>query len=877
MNQSDAQPRPEELSLVYLAVDHLNVKFAQWLAKRRPPLTQNVLTNAFTEFCKDLREWSPASEVRSLFGACGVVPSVDDEVLKDLLECIAYPAKAMVEHRSDSEQLFWTLEGKPRLPPSPAEETLFKDLHVRRLNGVYSFTTIDYEANLTPWGAAEQIERERKVHLIDEFLDPLVAIRMYLMRVHKVREAEVGHHIQQWIVAEFGLDPHQEFRFTLAKVCDRVNELFYGQTRPKREHLSTHGATVGTALLVGEIARLLTVSNPQSRLPQNREAAMPLAVGIYLFLRLRRLVRFRYQFFEDEPAARGGRGTTERAANNRQCVSMLRPLEYTFLQTAIFGMQTAVQGLNFILRGGLLPRADTGRSFVITGPAGCGKTLLALQLLCDVASKGGLAVYYSFEEDYGSIAERLVTFDLRREGFRILLGSSEHLETLLREKEEGIDPKGTLLFYQMNADESLHLNEAITTIAASTSHYSLRALAIDSLNALSYASYETADMFRKMLHGVVRTVEQGCFLGFLLSEADDPRLNVLPYISDTLIELSPASRGRMRRMEIRKCRTQDYHRGPHPYHLSERRGVTVYPSLGSIRESLRNRVTSTLSVNRSIALPSRLGAKLGLDSIQEKSATMVFGSPEGGALPFALQLITEPSTTARARASRSGPVEKVNSVLVITFNTSEVKFAQMLRRHAELSNRWEAIAHEGEVQIRWYSPGGSLTGDQIVAELRQYFLRSRRFGLPIERVLFLEVELAEQLLPSLASEPLFWPTVLQMLATEAVTSVFVMNHSEEVYLRSQSESGFDYSFHFSHEVPDGIESPKEVGEANESGPEDGAALDPALPRTNAGRAKPSPAEYSVSGMMEIRRAPHLGRDLVGRWAELKLARNGLIA
>lgn len=876
---SGQQTLHDELSLVYLAVDHLNVRLAQWLAKNRPSQVPHVVLDTFETLGEDLRDWSPpASEVRSLFFSCGVIPPVDVGVLASLLECIAYPARIVQQETGTRRS--WTFDGKARFPPPPGEEIMFNDLHIRALHNVYSFTTVDYESNAAISGPAEYVERERKLRVVDEFLDPLAAMRMYLVRTHKVREAEVGHHIQQWIVTQFGLESHQEFRFTLAKVCDRVNELFYGHTRPKREHLSTRGATVGTTMLVGEIARLLTVTNPNSKLPRSWQRAVPLAFGIYLFLRLRRLVRFRYQFLESPPTGPDGRGPsgpTERAANNRQCVSMLRPLEYTFLQTAMFGVQTAIQGLNFVLRGGLLPRAETGRSFVITGPAGCGKTLLALQLLCDIASKGGLAVYYSFEEDYGSIAERLVTFDLRREGaFRIMLGSNEPLETLRKEQDAGATPVGTLLFYQMSADESLPLNDAINTVAALTGAYPLRALAIDSLNALSYASYETADMFRKMLHGVVRTVEQGRFLGFLLSEADDPRLNVLPYISDTLIELNPASRGQMRRMEIRKCRTQDYHRGPHPYHLSERRGVTVYPSLGSIRESLRNRVTATLSEQRAISLPPELGENLGLTTIQEKSSVLVSGSPETGALPFALQLITEPSCAARSR--RSGPAEKVNNLLVVTFNTSEVKFAQMLRRDTTLAARWEDIAYEGELQIRWYSPGGSLTGDQIVSELRQYFLRARRFGLPIERVLFFEVELAEQLLPSLAQEQLFWPTVMQMLATEAVTSVFVVNDAKNAYLRSQSESEFDYSFHFSHH-PSTYESTRvDLGEAARPASPKGGSLEAGPTTTQMTAGTPSSTEYSPHGFVEIRRAPYLGEDLVGRCAQLRLASaTGLIA
>ncbi|HEV7590521.1 MAG TPA: hypothetical protein VGO40_20600, partial [Longimicrobium sp.] len=207
MNPGAATPGlHRELSLVYLAVDQLNVSCAHRLWKgRQATSSAEVVLQSFNKLGPDVREWLPASEVRSLFCACGVAPPVDDGTLGSLLECIAYPARASFATGPMAPRGEWTLKGGRHVPPLPGEEEMFEHLYVRGTGGVYSFTTVDYESNLAASGPPELVAKERPLRLFDEFLDPLAATRMYLARVHKVPELEVGHYIQRWIVATFGL------------------------------------------------------------------------------------------------------------------------------------------------------------------------------------------------------------------------------------------------------------------------------------------------------------------------------------------------------------------------------------------------------------------------------------------------------------------------------------------------------------------------------------------------------------------------------------------------------------------------------------------------------------------------------------------------
>jgi hypothetical protein len=102
--------------------------------------------------------------------------------------------------------------------------------------------------------------------------------------------------------------------------------------------------------------------------------------------------------------------------------------------------------------------------------------------------------------------------------------------------------------------------------------------------------------------------------------------------------------------------------------------------------------------------------------------------------------------------------------------------------------------------MRWYSPGENITGDQLVTEIWKYIKQSRRDGVPVERIAFDETETAEDFLPALKREPLFWPTLLEMTSTEAATTFFVYGRDDDrSRLMGMLRSSVDYVFKLSRE------------------------------------------------------------------------------
>jgi KaiC/GvpD/RAD55 family RecA-like ATPase len=680
----------------------------------------------------------------------------------------------------------------------PAAQKLKEEVFVYPLaSGGLSFAT-------RPILGSRGLHEEVSLLFWDETLNPIFVLQAFLMEVLKEDIYSADHYIQGWIRHLFDLPYRRELKYILGRVCDRFNDIFYGSLSPSHQQFHTkRSATLGTSLLVSEVARILG----EEQAPEAHELSFPenktnirRALGIFLFFRFCRQLEARHQLLDLKPD--GSRSlqsedlaTLEAGVNHGQCVRAIRPLQPTYFQTRMFGALSGIPGLNDIFRGGFLPRASSGQTFTIIGDSGAGKTVLALQMLCDVARQGRLAVYFSFEESYESIVDRLNTFHFHDPEKFTILAAGPHdpgLAAGLREAALARPRRGLLVLYGGNegagdaedfaggieaarrGEHTYSLPAAIREIAAAADEWKWRALAIDSINAIDFGPSPDEPRRRLVLQELIQVIETQRFLGLILSEQGNSDFDVLTYLSDAAMELGVDEENKTRWLRPKKCRTQDYQPGRHPFRIADGRGVVIYPSLSARMSSLRRRMRTTLSEHQSILFPIDWRDPLGLPGLREKSSTLIWGSAGAGKTALMLQLATMPSQafpdppeTLQQRPERPEPPY---SVLLITFRTSEANVLHSLQHHKALFDNWKAIHR---TRLRWYSPGDNLTGDQIIGELWSYIHEGRRAGLPIERILFDETEMAEESLPALKREPLFWPTLLELVATEAITSFFV--------------------------------------------------------------------------------------------------------
>lgn len=683
----------------------------------------------------------------------------------------------------------------------------------------------------------------------EELVNPIEVIKDFLIDFFRVRESVINHYVQFWLRETFSLRHDVDLKYRLEKIVRALNYAFYGVNLISHTTLRTQNSRevalfsflkivqgcledlpleVEKEVLLektrGEGEKSSHASALFIEAQQNDDILLrKKALGLYYALRFCNFLEIRVP---GEHKHQAGQQPTSPDDRDVQ-VSALRPLEYTYFQARLFGVISGIKGLNLVFRGGILPHSDIGRTFLIHGPPGSGKTLFALHLLADMAYRGRIAFYFSFEESFQTIQDRLITFGLTDPSkYRIELApdiqwtddgkiSPDTIESLRRTiggtLNNALSTRGLLMIFA-HEWKQLPLPEILDRLAAiidatKDPRRNWRALAIDSIDALTFhleregvpplrhdghssprepyrATLDTVAQ-RRFVLDLVEKIEKLKFWGLLIGEEGGGSLPSLRYIAGTVIALGTSENHQTRWIEIQKSRPQGYHTGRHLFRISDGKGVKVYPSLSAFQFMLRRRGRLAINPDHQIPIPDEL-RKLIDDSahLHERTSTLLWGPPRVGKTKWLLSLLTAP-------AHRATNIHPVRNVLVVTFRTPEVRYERKMEE--DLRKRWHGIP---SARIRWYSPGNNLKGEQILWELRETIVQSRRSGIPLERVAFDEIEAVPYTVPHVQENPTFWLTVRDLLESEGITTFFAATTDEDDHERTcqQFKDWVDLSF-----------------------------------------------------------------------------------
>jgi len=229
-------------------------------------------------------------------------------------------------------------------------------------------------------------------------------------------------------------------------------------------------------------------------------------------------------------------------------------------------IKTGIDGLDVMLKGGLIK----GRNYLISGPAGSGKTTFAMQFVYNGAVKyGEKGLYITLEESKEKIYRDMQQFgfDLKkaeREGkFMLIGGPIAKIHSSMEKVKANVD---NLL---KEIEEVIRENK-------------IERVAIDSLNLLTMLLKTDAER-RTVIARLCNTFSSlGC-TAFLTSETKEgsmelSRYGIEEFVVDGVIVLYLVRQGSrfVPGIAIRKLRGSDHDREIRVFKITEK-GIVVYP------------------------------------------------------------------------------------------------------------------------------------------------------------------------------------------------------------------------------------------------------------------------------------------------------------
>jgi circadian clock protein KaiC len=278
---------------------------------------------------------------------------------------------------------------------------------------------------------------------------------------------------------------------------------------------------------------------------------------------------------------------------------------------------TGIDGLDRILEGGLI----VSGVYIVQGPPGAGKTILANQACFHHASRGGHAVYVTLLAESHS---RMFAH-LRRMAFF----------------DEAAIPDRVYYIGGYSALESKGLDALVTLIRGAIQKHKATLLVVDGLVSAQESS-PTDREFKKFLHEIQTLADLTTCTVLLLTNAqrasgffpEHTMVDGVLHLTDELSELRP-----LRHIRVLKLRGSAPVRGLHSVRITDR-GIEVRPRLET---RLPHDVVNEEPVASGSKLPFGIGEldQMLRGGVRRGSITMLLGSSGSGKTLLGMQFLAE--------------------------------------------------------------------------------------------------------------------------------------------------------------------------------------------------------------------------------------------
>ncbi len=255
---------------------------------------------------------------------------------------------------------------------------------------------------------------------------------------------------------------------------------------------------------------------------------------------------------------------------------------------AVEKLRTGISSLDIIAKGGL----PKNRTTLISGTAGSGKTVFAVQFLAAGIEQGEPGVFVTFEESADDIRKNMRSF-----GWDLV------------EWED----QGMLTFVDASPDPEIDTVEAggfdlgalLARVQNAVNKVKAQRVSVDSLGAV-FSQFSDQTMVRGELFRIASGLKGMGVTAVLTAERTDDhgpiaRFGVEEFIADNVIILRNALEDETRRrtIEILKFRGCDHQKGEFPFTIVPRGGVIVIP-LSAMQLSMRSSNVRISSGNKEL-------------------------------------------------------------------------------------------------------------------------------------------------------------------------------------------------------------------------------------------------------------------------------------
>ena len=236
-------------------------------------------------------------------------------------------------------------------------------------------------------------------------------------------------------------------------------------------------------------------------------------------------------------------------------------------RTARADARTGIEGLDDVLAGGL----DRGRTFLVEGSPGTGKTTIALKFLMTGVEAGERCLYVTLSETEDELRASATSHDWALEGLEIF-------ELIPPENLLDEDQQQSLLY-----SSDLELGETTKRIFETFERVKPERVVLDSLSEIRLLAQSSLRYRRQILalkHYFARSNATVLMLDDLTTDVNDKTVHSVAHGVVRLEELAPEYGSERRRMRVVKYRGRRFRGGYHDFNI-ETGGVRVYPRLVS--------------------------------------------------------------------------------------------------------------------------------------------------------------------------------------------------------------------------------------------------------------------------------------------------------